>query len=101
MPGRSGDLAAEGLGRTRIADGSGGEVVSPRERSMANDGPRAPWRPRVIVIVALTLVAGVLGGFAYVLASSQARSRHEAQQGFLAQATTAAALTKAILSAIG
>jgi signal transduction histidine kinase len=36
-----------------------------------------------------------------VLASSQARSRREAQQGFLAQATTAAALTKAILSAVG
>jgi len=41
----------------------------------------------------------LLGVFGYVLANSQTASRHEAQQRFLAQATIAAGLTKAIFSA--
>jgi signal transduction histidine kinase len=53
----------------------------------------------MILALAAALVAVLLGGFAYVLASSQATSRHEAEQRFLGQATIAAALTKAIFSA--
>jgi len=58
--------------------------------------PRDVWRP---VALALVLVLVVLGIFAYVLAESQATSRHEAQQRFLAQATIAAGLTSAIIGA--
>ena len=49
--------------------------------------------------VAVVIVAVLLGVFAYVLAESQATSRHEAERRFLAQATIAAGLTRAIFSA--
>ena len=49
--------------------------------------------------MASCIVLALLGVFAYVVADSQARSRHEAEQRFLAQATIAAGLTKAIFSA--
>jgi signal transduction histidine kinase len=48
--------------------------------------------------VAVAIVAVLLGTFAYVLAESQATSRHEAERRFLAQATIAAGLTRAIFS---
>jgi signal transduction histidine kinase len=47
-----------------------------------------------------TLVAGLLGVFAFVLASTQSTSRHEAEQRFRAQATIAASLTGAVLSTL-
>lgn len=50
--------------------------------------------------LAAAIAVVLLGLFADVLAESQATSRHEAQQRFLAQATTAAGLTKAIFSTI-
>ena len=50
---------------------------------------------------AATLLAVVLlGVFGFVLANSQASSRHEAERRFLAQATIAAGLTRAIFSTI-
>jgi signal transduction histidine kinase len=51
------------------------------------------------MIAAVTVVAVLLGVFAYVLAESQATSRHDAEQRFMAQATIAAGLTRAIFSA--
>jgi signal transduction histidine kinase len=59
---------------------------------------RAIWHPGVVMSVAVSIVAVLLGVFAYVLAESQATSRHEAEQRFLAQATIAAGLTRAIFS---
>ena len=59
----------------------------------------APWHPRLVLTLAASIAAVLLGVFGYVLADSQATSRHEAEQRFLAQATTAAGLTKAIFSA--
>jgi signal transduction histidine kinase len=56
--------------------------------------------PRVVLGAASLLAAVILGVFAFVLANSQASSRHEADQRFLAQATIAAGLTKAIFSTI-
>jgi signal transduction histidine kinase len=54
-----------------------------------------------MILGAATLLAAVLlGVFAFILANSQANSRHEAEQRFLAQATIAAGLTKAIFSTI-
>jgi signal transduction histidine kinase len=61
---------------------------------------RAPWRPSISVTLAASLVVVLLGVFAYVLASSQATSRHEAQQRFAGQATIAAALTEALFSTV-
>ena len=55
---------------------------------------------RVVLGAAALLAAVMLGVFAFVLADSQASSRHEAEQRFLAQATIAAGLTKAIFSTI-
>ena len=49
-------------------------------------------------MLAAAIAAVLLGVFGYVLADSQATSRREAEQRFLAQATTAAGLTKAIFS---
>jgi signal transduction histidine kinase len=63
-----------------------------------SDG-RAHWHPRGILAVAALLVVVLLAGFAYVATDSQARSREEAQRRFLAQATIAAGLTRAIFTA--
>ena len=64
-------------------------------------GPRgsragARWQPRVVLLCAAAIVAVLLAVFGFVLARSQADSRHGAEQRFLAQATIAAGLTKAI-----
>ena len=83
-----------------MADSSAHEVggLRPRWSFRASHGGSA-WRPRSVLILAAALAAVLLGVFGYVLADSQATSRHEAEQRFLAQATTAAGLTKAIFSA--
>jgi len=75
-------------------------VGSPPAGGRGRRGARAVRRPRWAVTVAALLVAVLLAVFAYVLSSSQATSRHEAQQRFGSQATIAAALTDAIFSAI-
>jgi signal transduction histidine kinase len=62
--------------------------------------PRIRSHPRVVLGAAALLAAVMLGVFAFLLADSQASSRHEAEQRFLAQATIAAGLTKAIFSTI-
>ena len=59
---------------------------------------RDRWHPHLVVLFAAALAVILLGVFAEVLASSQARSKRDAQQRFLAQATIAAGLTKAIFS---
>ena len=67
-----------------VADGAGSQ------------GSRAGWQPRVVLLLAAAIVAVLLAVFGFVLASSEGQSRHEAEQRFLAQATIAAGLTKAI-----
>jgi signal transduction histidine kinase len=57
------------------------------------------WRPRIAVAAGAMLVAALLGVFAFVLATSQATSRREAEDRFGGQATIAAALIGAIFSA--
>ena len=52
------------------------------------------------VLLSVIAVASLLVVFAYVIASSQSTSRHEAQQRFQAQATIAAGLTDAIFSTL-
>jgi signal transduction histidine kinase len=88
-----------GLGQSRGGTGAGAlgaGGVAAGERLRA----RLPVHPRVILGLAIAIVAVLLGVFALVLAQSQATSRHESEQRFLAQATIAAGLTKAIFSTI-
>jgi signal transduction histidine kinase len=59
---------------------------------------RDRWHPHVVVLFAAALAVILLGVFAEVLVSSQTRSKHDAQQRFLAQATIAAGLMKAIFT---
>ncbi len=84
----------------RVAPFRGGRAAddAPPENGSA-PRRRASWHPHAIVAAAAGIVVVLLGVFAYVLAQSQATSRHEAQQRFLAQATIAAGLTRAIFSA--
>jgi len=74
-----------------VGEGAAGAGVGRRSRAV--------WHPGVVMGVAVVIVAVLLGVFAYVLAESQATSRHEAERRFLAQATIAAGLTRAIFSA--
>jgi signal transduction histidine kinase len=60
---------------------------------------RVHWHPKGILALAVMLVGVLLAGFAYVATDSQAQSRSEAQRRFLAQATIAAGLTRAIFTA--
>ena len=89
-PRRVGLDANGGVGESAAAVGV---VSGVRRRS------RTPWHPRLVVTVAASIAAVLLGVFGYVLANSQATSRDQAEQRFLAQATIAAGLTKAIFSA--
>jgi signal transduction histidine kinase len=73
-------------------------ALVPGVESRVRPGVRTPWHPRVVVTVAAAIAAVLLGVFGYVLANSQSTSRHGAEQRFLAQATIAAGLTKAIFS---
>ena len=57
------------------------------------------WNPQRIVASAALVVVVLVGALGYVLASSQARSRHEARARFAAQAASAAGLSQAIIAA--
>jgi signal transduction histidine kinase len=95
--GRAG-VRLRGHRRGTESDGDPDEAVAAADSSIRT--VRKPSsRPWVIVALAAVLIAALLGVFAYVLANSQATSRHEAQRRFGAQATIAAALTQAIFSA--
>jgi signal transduction histidine kinase len=102
------DLAGVGRVGVRLPGRRPGtKFAGERSEAAAPTGPGSgvrdhglmSWRPRITLTLAAALVAALLGVFAYVLATSQATSRHEAQQRFGAQATIAAALTQAIFSA--
>jgi len=77
------------------ADANGPASDAPRSAA-AVQRSRDVWRP---VVLSAALVLALLGLFAYVLATAQANSRHEAEQRFATQATVAAGLTSAIISA--
>jgi signal transduction histidine kinase len=64
----------------------------------ARGAARVVRAPRRVVVACSILVLALLGVFAFVLASSQSISRHEAEQRFGAEATIAAGLTNAILA---
>ena len=91
-------LGAHRRGGAADLTGSGGDV-SGAHRVGSRARSRAPWHPLVVVTFAAAIAVVLLGVFGYVLANSQATSRHEAEQRFLSQATIAAGLTKAIFSA--
>jgi len=97
------DWARFAFGARRVglhANGGVGEVVAAVGAVSGVRGrARAPWHPRVVVTVAAAIAVVLLGVFGYVLANGQATSRDQAEQRFLAQATIAAGLTKAIFSA--
>ncbi len=100
------------LRRSALAGASvtGAEVGPAAEAGEGDAG--AGWSARVRAAVRVersawpgllagaTLVAVLLGVFAYVLASTEATSRREARQRFGAQATIAAGLTDAILATL-
>ncbi|HLW94301.1 MAG TPA: ATP-binding protein [Solirubrobacteraceae bacterium] len=95
-------MAVQGLVRPhRVAGSRSAQPDSNAGEATRDAGPVgwARWHPRAIVTLAAALMLVLLGVFALVLASSQARSRHDAEQRFGAQATIAAGLTKAIFSA--
>jgi hypothetical protein len=88
-------LRGYGGGATgRASDVAPSRAVGPT----AGKRSRGRWNPGVVLAVAATIGAVLLGVFGYVLAQSQATSRDESQQRFLAQATIAAGLMKAIIS---
>ena len=91
-----------GVGRNRVSDLSPSAGGDGRPGTAVSTGAHLRLRlhPQSVQVLAAAIVAVLLGVFGYVLASSQATSRHEAEQRFQAQATIAAGLTKAIFSAI-
>jgi signal transduction histidine kinase len=95
------DLGGLTPGDARGALAPDGKLATPIRRRTRRLGllrSSDRWHPHVVVLFAAVLAVILLGVFAEFIASSQARSKDDAQKRFLAQATIAAGLTKAIFT---